>query len=67
MQLSKYNLFNYFFSGVNSEKFMAAKKNKIPCVSMNWIYDSVKAGVALQENDYQIKVSTSTPTKTGHG
>lgn len=50
-------------SNCNSDKFLSAIKNNIPCVSKQWLLDSIEAGVALVEDDYLIKVSSSTPTK----
>lgn len=49
-----------------SEKLKAVRKSRrVVCVTLNWIYDSVKAGYSLPFENYTIKISTSTPTKGG--
>lgn len=53
-------------SGVNSEKYKAARRSgSIKCVNIDWVKDSVKLGYALPDEDYPVKKITSTPTKDG--
>lgn len=49
---------------MSSEKYKAAKKtNRIKCVNVQWINDSIKMGYALPETNYSVRAATSTPTK----
>lgn len=53
-------------SSTTSEKLEAARKSRrVVCVTLNWIYDSIKAGYSLPYENYILKAATSTPTKDG--
>lgn len=41
-------------SGTNSEKYLTAKRYKIECCSLDWIYDSIESGYALPFDKYRI-------------
>ncbi|XP_076255601.1 mutagen-sensitive 101 isoform X2 [Rhynchophorus ferrugineus] len=49
--------------GTTSEKFKAAKSRSIPCVTTDWLFNSVEKGYSLPYKNYQVKAATSTPTK----
>ena len=47
-----------------------AKKWKIPCLSQEWVFDSIEKGYCLNSEGYRIentRGSTSTPTKVSLG
>ncbi|XP_017784595.1 PREDICTED: DNA topoisomerase 2-binding protein 1-A [Nicrophorus vespilloides] len=51
-------------SGSTSEKYKAARKNNIVCVTADWVFDSIAKGYAIPEvRNYSVKKGTSTPTK----
>lgn len=53
-------------SSTTSDKLKAVRKSRrVVCVTLNWIYDSIKAGYSLPFENYIMKVATSTPTKDG--
>jgi topoisomerase (DNA) II binding protein 1 len=48
------------------DKYKYAKKWKIPCISQEWVFDSIEKGYCLHTEGYRIentRGSTSTPTK----
>ncbi|XP_030747341.1 DNA topoisomerase 2-binding protein 1-A isoform X2 [Sitophilus oryzae] len=50
--------------GTSSEKFKAAKGKCLPCVTIDWVYDSINKGFSLSYKLYEVKATTtSTPTK----
>lgn len=49
-----------------SEKLKYAMQNNIPCLRVEWVYESIKAGHSLPFNDFIIKSTqaSSTPEKS---
>ena len=48
------------------DKYKYAKKWKIPCISSDWVFDSIEKGYCLKTEGYRVdsaRGSTSTPTK----
>ena len=49
------------------DKYKYAKKWKIPCISSDWVFDSIEKGYCLHTEGYRVDHgrtgSTSTPTK----
>ena len=49
------------------DKYKYAKKWKIPCISSDWVFDSIDKGYCLHTEGYRVDLgrtgSTSTPTK----
>merc|ERR1711944_97364 len=49
------------------DKYKYAKKWKIPCISSDWVFDSIEKGYCLHTEGYRVDQgrtgSTSTPTK----
>lgn len=43
-----------FFQNAKGDKYNAAVKWKIPVVKPSWLFDSVKEGVAKDEEDYHL-------------
>ena len=52
-------------SKAEGDKYKYAKKWKIPCLSSDWVLDSIEKGYCLNTDGYRIDTrgSTSTPTK----
>ena len=50
-----------------SDKLRYAMQNNIPCLKIEWVYESVEAGYSLPFANYLIKSTqaSSTPEKTG--
>lgn len=58
---------NILISEINntsSEKFKAAMKQKKICLTPEWIFESVKKGIALPMNDYLVKKSATVLNST---
>ncbi|XP_050310488.1 DNA topoisomerase 2-binding protein 1 [Anthonomus grandis grandis] len=50
--------------GTSSDKYKAARRcSQITCVTLDWIYDSIKKGHLAPADEYRPKAVTSTPTK----
>lgn len=49
-----------------SDKLKYAMQNNIPCLKVEWIYESIQAGYSLPITNYQIKSTQacSTPEKS---
>ena len=52
------------------DKYKYARKWKIPCISSDWVFDSIEKGYCLHTQGYRVDIttagstgSTSTPTK----
>ena len=57
-------------SKAEGDKYKYARKWKIPCISSDWVFDSIEKGYCLHTEGYRIdgyriprSTSTSTPTK----
>ncbi|GLV38033.1 mutagen-sensitive 101 [Carabus blaptoides fortunei] len=48
--------------GIHSDKLGVALRYKIPCVNLQWVYDSIEKGYAIREDNYSVQTRSSTPT-----